>query len=168
LTLAFKVLPELSTFVCYGRKKPASSAPGQHVELRFEWKEGLVPQGAFHTVSTAGVSPKFETKQADIIGTKLLSVALIGPDRERRSVMAKALAGTRRANVREFDSYPPKREHLRGLLASFEVVILDLDSDLDVALELVERASADNAPAIMVYSEKRSETRHPLHACRCS
>ncbi|MGA3102660.1 MAG: AAA family ATPase, partial [Terracidiphilus sp.] len=68
--------------------------------------------------------------------------------------MAKALAGTRRANVREFDSYPPKREHLHGLLASFEVVILDLDSDLDVALELVERASADNAPAIMVYSEK--------------
>jgi Flp pilus assembly CpaE family ATPase len=122
--------------------------------LGFERKEGLVPQGAFHTVSTAGVSPKFETKQADIIGTKLLSVALIGPNGERRSVMARALAQTRRANVREFDSYPPKREHLHGLLASFEVVILDLDSDPDVALELVERACTDEAAAIMVYSEK--------------
>ena len=105
-------------------------------------------------MSTAGVSPKFETKHADTIGATPLSVALIGPDGERRSVMAKALAETRRADVREFDSYPPKREHLHGLLASFEVVILDLDSEPDVALELVERASADNAATIMVYSEK--------------
>ncbi|MGO8935133.1 MAG: CpaE family protein [Terracidiphilus sp.] len=67
--------------------------------------------------------------------------------------MARALAETRRADVREFDSYPPKREHLHGLLASFDVVILDLDSKPDVALELVQRASADDAPAIMVYSE---------------
>ncbi len=68
--------------------------------------------------------------------------------------MARALAETGRANVREFDSYPPEREHLHGLLASFEVVILDLDSEPDVALELVERASANAAATIMVYSEK--------------
>jgi MinD-like ATPase involved in chromosome partitioning or flagellar assembly/ActR/RegA family two-component response regulator len=105
-------------------------------------------------VSSAGVSPNFETKNAETIGAALLSVALIGPDEERRSVVAKALAETGRANVREFDSYPPKREHLHGLLTSFEVVILDLDSEPDVALELVERASAGNAAAIVVYSEK--------------
>lgn len=105
-------------------------------------------------MSSVGVSPKFETKHADKTGAALLSVALIGPNAERRSVVARALAETRRADVREFDSYPPKREHLHGLLASFEVVILDLDSEPDVALQLVERASADNAAAIMVYSEK--------------
>ena len=104
-------------------------------------------------MSTAGVSPRFETKHADTTGAALLSVALIGPNAERRSVVARALAETRRAEVREFDSFPPKREHLHGLLASFDVVVLDLDSDPDVALELVERASADNAAAIMVYSE---------------
>ena len=105
-------------------------------------------------MSSAGVSPNFETKHDETVGATLLSVALIGPDEERRSVVAKALAETRRANVREFDSYPPKREHLHGLLASFEVVILDLDSEPDVALELVERASASDAATIMVYSEK--------------
>ena len=105
-------------------------------------------------MSSAGVSPNFETKHAEMIGATLLSVALIGPDAQRRSVMARALAETGRANVREFDSYPPEREHLHGLLASFEVVILDLDSDADVALDLVERASANEAATIMVYSEK--------------
>ena len=105
-------------------------------------------------MSSAGVSPNSEAKHADTTGASLLSVALIGPDAERRRVVAKALAETGRANVREFDSYPPKREHLHGLLASFEVVILDLDSEPDVALELVERASANAAATIMVYSEK--------------
>ena len=105
-------------------------------------------------MSSAGVSTKLETKHANATGAALLSVALIGPDAERRSVVARALAETRRADVREFDSYPPKREHLHGLLESFNVVILDLDSEPDVALELVERASANDAATIMVYSEK--------------
>ena len=104
-------------------------------------------------MSSAGVSQKFETKHAGTTGAALLSVALIGPNAERRSVVARALAETHRADVREFDSYPPKREHLHGLLASFDIVVLDLDSEPDVALELVERASADDAAAIMVYSE---------------
>jgi len=104
-------------------------------------------------VSSAGVSQKFETKHAGTTGAALLSVALIGPNAERRSVVARALAETGRADIREFDSYPPKREHLHGLLASFDIVVLDLDSEPDVALELVERASADDAAAIMVYSE---------------
>jgi Flp pilus assembly CpaE family ATPase len=54
--------------------------------------------------------------------------------------------------VREFDSYPPELEHLQRLLGSFDVLVLDLDSDPDVALEMVKTASARNA-AIMVYSE---------------
>jgi tRNA A58 N-methylase Trm61 len=37
------------------------------------------------------------------------------------------------------------------LLASFDVLVLDLDSDPDAALEMVKTASARNA-AIMVYS----------------
>ena len=90
----------------------------------------------------------------DAIEADLLSVALIGPDEERRAAVAKALDETRRVNVREFDSYPPEFDHLQRLLASFDVIILDLDSDPDVALELVERASARNAATIMVYSEK--------------
>jgi len=105
-------------------------------------------------VSSAEVSPYFATKHADTIEAETLSVALIGPDAERRSAMGKALAETRRAVVREFDSYPPGLDHLQRLLASFDVIMVDLDSDQDVALELVEKASAGDAATIMVYSEK--------------
>ena len=104
-------------------------------------------------MNSADVSPNFGAKHADIIAAEFLSVAVIGPDEERRSAVAKALDETRRVNVRELDSYPPELGHLQRLLASFDVVILDLDSDPDVALELVERASATNAGTIMVYSE---------------
>jgi Flp pilus assembly CpaE family ATPase len=105
-------------------------------------------------VSSAEVSPDFGTKHADAIEADTLSVALIGPDAGRRSAVAKALADTRRAAVREFDSYPPGSDHLQRLQASFDIIILDLDSDPDVALELVEKASASDAATIMVYSEK--------------
>ena len=88
------------------------------------------------------------------IAVKPLSVALIGPDEEKRTVVAKALVDSRRAIVREFNSYPPEVNHLQRLLTTFDVVILDLDSDPDVALELVEGTSASDAATIMVYSEK--------------
>ncbi len=104
-------------------------------------------------MNSADVSPNFGAKHAGIVAAEFLSVAVIGPDEERRSAVAKALDETRRVNVRELDSYPPELGHLQRLLASFDVVILDLDSDPDVALELVERASATNAGTIMVYSE---------------
>lgn len=105
-------------------------------------------------MSPASVSPNFGAKHADAVGTETLSVALIGPDKERRSAVAAALAETRRANVREFDSYPPRPDYLQKMLASFDVMILDLDSNPDLALELVERASAIDAASIIVYSEK--------------
>jgi Flp pilus assembly CpaE family ATPase len=104
-------------------------------------------------VSSADVSPKFGTKHADAIGAETLSVALIGPNEEKRSAVAKSLAETRRANVREFTSYPPGHDHLQKLLAAFDVIIIDLDSDPDVARQLVERASAVATATIMVYSE---------------
>src|SRR3984957_1291737 len=108
---------------------------------------------ATKTVRTAEVSTNFDTKREDAPGAELLSVALIGPDEEKRSAVARALAETQRADVREFDSYPPEVGNLHGLLAAFDVVVLDLDSEPAVALELVERASTNDAATIMVYSE---------------
>ncbi len=102
-------------------------------------------------MSSADVSPKHALKHAGGNGAKPLTVALIGPNEERRSAVAAALGGTRRAVVREFDSYPPELEHLQRLLASFDVLVLDLDSDPDAALEMVKTASSRNG-AIMVYS----------------
>lgn len=104
-------------------------------------------------MSLADVSPDFGAKNADAVGDEPLSVALIGPNDARRSIVAQAIAETGRAHAREFDSYPPEPEHLHRLLASFDVVIIDLDSEPDVALKLVERAAATDAAAVMVYSE---------------
>jgi Flp pilus assembly CpaE family ATPase len=67
--------------------------------------------------------------------------------------MAEALGGARQTQVREFDSYPPEPEHLHSLLDSFDILVLEVDSDPDGALELVKTASARNAALIMVYSE---------------
>lgn len=103
-----------------------------------------------NTVSSANAS----SKHADSVGAELLSVALIGPNQETRAAVARALGETRRANVRQFNSYPPGFDHLRRLLASFDVIMLDLDSDQDFALELVEKASAGDAGKIIVYSEQ--------------
>lgn len=104
-------------------------------------------------MSSADVSPNYGLKHAGGNGTKPLTVALIGPNEARRSSVAAALGGTRQAIVREFDSYPPEFEHLQRLLTSFDILVLDLDSDPDAALEMVKTASTRNAAMIMVYSE---------------
>jgi MinD-like ATPase involved in chromosome partitioning or flagellar assembly len=96
----------------------------------------------------------FGWKQADAVAPAPLSVALIGPDEASRTLVAKALADTRRAVIREFNSYPPEPEHLRRLLMSFDVVVLDLDSDPDLVLELVEETGASEPAAIVVFSER--------------
>ncbi len=108
------------------------------------------PQTVGSTVAPRG----FDWKQADAVALTPLSVALIGPDERSRTLVAKALADTRRAVIREFNSYPPEPEHLRRLLMSFDVVVLDLDSDPDLVLELVEETGANEPAAIVVFSER--------------
>ncbi len=116
-------------------------------------------------MSSADGSLDFDAQQTRTIGTAPLSIALIGPDEARRSVVAKALAETRRAKVREFNSYPPELKYLQPMKAQFDVLILDLDSEPDFVLDLVERASVNDAVTIMVYSESR-ETKLAVRAMR--
>ncbi|MGB8831874.1 MAG: hypothetical protein WCC95_06965, partial [Candidatus Sulfotelmatobacter sp.] len=99
------------------------------------------------------MSTNFDTKRKYAPEAELLSIALIGPDEQKRSAVARALAETHRADVREFDSYPPEVGNVHGLLGAFDVVVLDLDSEQAVALELVEKATGNGAATIMVYSE---------------
>ncbi|MGB3630876.1 MAG: hypothetical protein WBA18_15315, partial [Terracidiphilus sp.] len=113
----------------------------------------------------ADVSPIFGAKRAGTIETETLSVALIGPDKKRRSVMRKALADTRRANVREFDSYPPEVDYMKRLAASFDVIVLDADSDPNAALGLMEKVNAGEMAKFIVYSE-RSDPKLAVRALR--
>jgi pilus assembly protein CpaE len=85
-----------------------------------------------------------------------LSIALIGPEDRRREAMAIALHEYPSVLVREFSAYPGSREELLTLLEQYDALILDLDSNPDYALELVEGLSVRGSTTVMVYSDEAS------------
>lgn len=89
----------------------------------------------------------------DSIGSKQLSIALISPNLERRAAAALALTRCSGGDVTEFPNYPPGLDDLSGMLSQrFDVVIIELDSDPEYALELVESLGGDGMATVMVYS----------------
>lgn len=88
-------------------------------------------------------------------GSEPLSIAVISPDDARRSVAVRALDKSPHGRISEFISYPPDIDSVtRVLTESFDVVIIDLDSDPEYTLRLVENISTDSSTNIIVYSEK--------------
>lgn len=107
------------------------------------------------------------TQVSDSGGGKALSIAVIGPDDERRDAIASALGGSEGGGVgglqrfgaglaiQEFCSYPSDLVDLPQLLAQhFDAVLIDLDGDEECALEVVECVSAVQSAMVMVYSEQ--------------
>ena len=91
----------------------------------------------------------------DSLGSDVLSIALIGPDEDRRRAAASALANCQGGEIREFSSYPPSLDDVPKLLEQhYDVIIIDLDSNPEYALELVESICARGAATVMVYSTK--------------
>ncbi|MGD0829771.1 MAG: hypothetical protein ABR907_02430 [Terracidiphilus sp.] len=91
----------------------------------------------------------------DSLGIDVQSVALIGPDEDRRKAVAKALAGCKGGEVREFFAYPASLDDVPKLLEQYyDVIIIDLDSNPEYALELVECVCSLGVSTVMVYSEK--------------
>ena len=102
----------------------------------------------------ANVSPYPLDSYPESIGTKLLSIAVISPSQERRAAAVRALAGCAGSEVSEFSSYPPGLDDIPRLLdAKYDVVIVELDSDPEYALKLVESINAKGETTVMVYSE---------------
>lgn len=104
-----------------------------------------------------------------------MSVAVISPDDARRSAVIRALDGFPNGQIREFISYPSDIDAVaRVLKQNFDVVIIDLDSDPEYTLKLVETISADGLTNIIVFSEQvdaalmvrclRAGAREYLHA----
>ena len=99
-----------------------------------------------------------------------LSVALIGPDAGRRQHVAEALspqpepaADSRMPEpvagnttfIREFSAYPPDHDSLAKILdQDYDVIILDLDSDSELALGVVRSIATESSTTVMVYSAK--------------
>jgi Flp pilus assembly CpaE family ATPase len=100
--------------------------------------------------------PSYLTDQyPDSLGGNVLSIALIGPDEERRKAASTALAGCQGGEIREFSSYPPSLDDVPRLLEQhYDIIIIDLDSHPEYALELVESICANGSATVMVYSMK--------------
>jgi pilus assembly protein CpaE len=94
------------------------------------------------------------TKTLETLGTQTLSVALIGPEERRRHALANALAGTQASVTRELPSYPELDDVPRLLEAEYDVIFIELDSNPEHALELVENICGSSSITVMVYSAK--------------
>jgi Flp pilus assembly CpaE family ATPase len=100
-------------------------------------------------------SQYLDDQYPDSLGSDLLSIALIGPDEGRRKAAATALAGCQGGEIREFSTYPPSLDDVPKLLEQrYDVIIIDLDSMPEYALELVESICANGTATVMVYSVK--------------
>jgi|GEM_PF-628532 Flp pilus assembly CpaE family ATPase len=99
-------------------------------------------------------SAHLDAPNVEPLGTDGLSIAVIGPDNLLRSAAARALAGCHKGEVREFSSYPPCLGDLPQLLDQHhDIVMIELDSNPDYALDLVEGICASGMSTVMVYSK---------------
>ena len=120
-------------------------------KYRFE----VDPQGTLlsQASQSAASAPTPGYEPPSSVGDDPLSVALIGPNEEQRSAAGMVIASCQHCEIREFSSYPPTLEDMPRLLEqNYDVVIIDLDSDPEYALELVESIGAHGAATVMVYS----------------
>src|SRR5260370_1254273 len=112
----------------------------------------LQPTGMVQAAGSGKLVMSTYTKDPDALGNKVLSVALIGAEERRRNAVAKALAGAQASVTREFSSYPELDDVPRLLDADYDVIIVELDSNPEHALDLVENICGSSSVTVMVYS----------------
>jgi pilus assembly protein CpaE len=82
-----------------------------------------------------------------------LAIGVMGPDEQRLKAVTNALADHHSLRVTEFASYPPKLEDLAQKLAqTYDVLMIDVDTDPDYALGIVEALCAGGRSYVMAYS----------------
>lgn len=85
----------------------------------------------------------------------VLSIAVIGPDERRRSAVAQALEGCQTYQVRQFTSYPHILDDSAQMLKrNYHIVFIELDSDPEFALDLVESICVRGSGVVIVYAEQ--------------
>jgi len=96
-----------------------------------------------------------ETPYSDSLSAEGMSIALIGPEELTRRAAADALRQCRGNEIREFDAYPADLDEVPKLLdQQYDVIIIDLDTNPEYALELVESLCANGSATVMVFSSK--------------
>ncbi len=86
-----------------------------------------------------------------------LCIAVISPDEQRRDAATSALSECQNGPIREFTSYPSGLNDAAETLGhDYDVVLVDMDSDPECALHLVESISIHGLATAMVYSEQNN------------
>jgi pilus assembly protein CpaE len=92
-------------------------------------------------------------------GAGIVSIALIGPDEPRRKEVAAALSDFPNVQLTEFSAYPTDLDDLPPILQQMRgIILVDLDSDPEYALDVVETLFSDSSSTIMVYSATADRT----------
>lgn len=91
-------------------------------------------------------------QNTDALGTSPLSVAVIGPDDSRRENVAVSLAGQLCVIARQIPMYPDADQVTKLIEYNYDVIIIDLDSSSEYALDVVENLCATGTATVMVYS----------------
>lgn len=110
------------------------------------------PKGKLREPRSRDIVMSTSAQGPDMLDVHVMSVALIGPDEQRRKAVASALAGSQANVTREFASYPELDDVPQLLETGFDVIIVDLDSDPEHALDLVEHICGNSSVTVMVYS----------------
>ena len=92
---------------------------------------------------------------SDGIQAEPLSIALIGPDAARRTDAAATVAGCAVGEIRQFSTYPRPSDVRATLIEpQYDVVLIDLESDPECALDLVENICGNSSASVMVYTSR--------------
>jgi pilus assembly protein CpaE len=95
---------------------------------------------------TDGADPLFPS-------TGSLYIAVVSPDEKRRAAAIRALGECHTGKIEQFLSYPPDLENApRKLNRDFDIVLVDLDTNSNLALDLIESVSVRGLSVAMIYS----------------
>ncbi len=108
-------------------------------------------------IARAETSTNAQSPQAEQNASKGMSVALIGPNDAHRKIVARALASSQGRKVHEFIDYPGNLNDLPSMVEqSFDVVLVDVDTDESYALQIIEKLAEIGQP-VMAYSARTDQ-----------
>lgn len=101
--------------------------------------------------------------------TNQLSIAVIGPDESLRTSLLDALSECQVRQILPFLSYPPRVQDVNNFIElRNDIVMIELDSDHDYAVEIIRAVCAGGNSTVMVYSRMPgSEVPHSDLLMRC-
>ena len=116
------------------------------------------PEGNTTARSTGNVasnlSPHLVNANSETINGSPLSIALISPNETQRSAAVAVLNLCGGNEVCQFSSYPPQMDDVTKMLeGNYDAVIVELGSNPEYALDLVESIGANGRATVMVYSD---------------